>query len=90
MGNKGTTLSDFLETSKRADLLQKFVSSVFDKGNRPYFISDETSLYDITLGYEEKIISRIYKTYGVSIIEEYFHWTVWEILEFISNMEKEH
>jgi len=38
MGNKGTTLSDFLETSKRADLLQKFVSSVFDKDNRSYFI----------------------------------------------------
>jgi len=89
MGNKGTTLSDFLEISKRADLLEKFVNSVFDKENRPYFISDETSLYDITLGYEKKIISRIYKIYGVSIIEEYFHWTVWELLEFIANKEKE-
>lgn len=90
MGNKGTTLSDFLETSKRADLLEKFVNSVFDKENRPYFISGDTLLCDITLGYEKKIISRIYRTYGVSIIEEYFHWTVWELLEFISNKEKEH
>jgi len=50
MGNKGTTLSDFLETSKRDDLLEKFVHSFLDKENRPYFISDETSLYDISLG----------------------------------------
>jgi hypothetical protein len=90
MGNNGTTLSDFLETSKRTDLLEKSLNSVFDKESRPYFISDETSMYDITIGYEEKIIRRIYNTYGISIIEEYFRWTVWELLEFISNKEKEH
>ena len=54
MRNKGTTLSDFLEISKRADLLEKFVNSVFDKENRPYFISNKTSLYDITLGYKKR------------------------------------
>ncbi len=69
MGNKGTTLSDFLETSKRADLLQKFVNSVFDKDNRPYFISDETSLYDITLGYEEKIITLDWSQMGDHVPE---------------------
>jgi hypothetical protein len=90
MGNKVTTLSDFLETSKWADLLEKFVNRVFDRKSHPYFISDETWLYGITLGYREKIIGIIHKIYGFSIIEEYFHWTVWELLEFIFNKETEH
>ena len=89
MTTKILTLTDSLESSKRNDLLERFLNSVFDEGGRPYFVPDEASLYDITCGDEKKIISRINIAYGVSIIEECFHWPIRELLDFISSEEKE-
>lgn len=87
MATKILTLADSLKLSKQNDLLEKFLNSIFDEGGRPYFVPDDASLYDITCGDEKKIISRINRTYGVSIIEEYFHWPICELIDFISSNE---
>jgi len=71
-------------------ILSLHVQNYWSQKNHLYFIWNEISLYDTDLGYEKEIISRIYKTYGVSILQEYLHWTVRELLEYISNKEKEH
>lgn len=88
MSTKILTLADSIESGKRNDLLERFLNSVFDEGGRPYFVPDKVSLYDITSGDEKKIISRINLTYGVSIVEECFHWPIRELLDFISSEEK--
>ncbi len=88
MATKILKLTDSLKSSKQNDLLEKFLNSVFDEGGRPYFVPDKASLYDITCGNEKKIISRINRTYGVSVIEEYFHWPICELIDFISRNEK--
>jgi hypothetical protein len=88
MAAKIFTLADSLEASKRNELLEKFINSVFDERGRPYFVPDKASLYDITSGNELKVINRINRTYGVSIKEEHFHWPICELLDFISSKEK--
>jgi len=47
MNNKILALADTLENSKQADLLEKFLNSVFDKGGLPYFVSDRPFRYNI-------------------------------------------
>lgn len=87
MTAKILTLADSLEKSKQNDLLERFINSVFDEGGRPYFVPEKASLYDITFGDKKKVISRIKKIYGVSIVEECFHWPIRELLDFITSEE---
>jgi len=88
MTAKILTLADSLERRKQNDVLERFINSVFDEGGRPYFVPDKASLYDITLGDKKKVMHRIKSIYGVSIVEECFHWPICELLDFISNEEK--
>lgn len=88
MATKVLTLADSLELSKQSDLLERFLNSIFDEGDRPYFVLDGASLYDITCGDKKKIINKVNVIYGVSIIEECFHWPIRELLDFITSEEK--
>ena len=88
MTAKIITLADSLEKNKRNDILEKFLNSVFDEGGRPYFVPDKASLYDITHGDKKEVIHRIKIIYGVSIVEECFHWPINDLLDFISQEEK--
>lgn len=88
MTTKILTLADSLEKNKRNDVLEKFLNSVFDEGGRPYHVPDRASLYDITLGDKKKVMHRIKTVYGVSIVEDCFHWPIGELLDFISSEEK--
>jgi hypothetical protein len=83
------TLAESLEESKQNDVLERFLNSVFEEGGRPYFVPTKASLYDITLGDKKKVMHRIKKIYGVSIVEECFHWPIHELLDFISSEEKQ-
>lgn len=87
MNAKILTLADSLEKNKRSDVLERFLNSIFDEGGRPYCVPDKASLYDITLGDKKKVIHRIKTVYGVSIVEECFHWPIVELLDFISSEE---
>jgi len=89
MTAKILTLAESLEESKQNDVLERFLNSVFDEGERPYFVPDKASLYDIILGDKKKVIHRIKIIYGVSIVEECFHWPICKLLEFISSEEKQ-
>ena len=88
MTAKILTLADSLEENKRNDVLERFLNSVFDEGGRPYYVPDKASLYDITLGNKKKVMHRIKTVYGVSIVEDCFHWPIGELLDFISSEEK--
>ena len=88
MGPNRFTPEDSTEVGKRAGLLEEFINSVFDEEDRPYFISDKATLYDLTCGDEKEIIDRIDRTFGVSITEEHFKFPVWELLDFISSKAK--
>ena len=88
MAAKILTLADSLEKNRRNDLLERFLNSIFDEGGRPYFVPDNASLYDITLLDKRKVVHRIKTIYGVSIVEECFHWPIVELLDFISSEEK--
>lgn len=74
--------------SKQKDLLERFINSIFDEGDRHYFAPDGASLYDIICGDKKKIMSKVNVIYGVSIIEECFHYPIRELLKFISTEEK--
>ena len=88
MTAKILTLADSLEENKRNDVLERFLNLVFDEGGRPYYVPDKASLYDITLGDKKKVMYRIKTVYGVSIVEDCFHWPIGELLDFISSEEK--
>ena len=88
MGANNFIPEDSIEIGKRAGLLEEFINSVFDEEDRPYFVSDKATLYDLTCGDEKEIISRIERTFGISIMEEHFKLPVWELLDFISSKAK--
>ena len=58
MAAKILTHADALEASKRNELLEKFLNSVFDKGGLPNFVSDRSFRYDISYYMSSRISAR--------------------------------
>lgn len=72
------------EMDHRAALAQEFYSVAFSPEERPIFVSDRASIYDISPGDEAEIVSRCESYYGVTITENHLRMPLWEVLDFLS------
>ena len=72
------------EINKRQKLLNKLILTILDEDERPYFVSDRATLYDITIKNEDEIINLISEKYGVLIQKEHFQIPIWKLLDFLS------
>jgi len=76
------------EMDTRADFAREFYEAVFDEDERPYFVSDAATLYDIFAGEESDLVARCAKKYGIRLTENDFRVPVWKLLDSIQ--EREH
>ena len=79
--------ADHTELSKRSEIVEEFLNNIFDPDERPYLISDESSLHDI-VGDENEIAKRIKNVYGVALAPDQFNLLIWQALDFIVSFRK--
>ena len=82
MGRK-ITLADETEIEKRREELEVFISSVIDPEEAPYFVSDEASVYDITLEDDEEVLKKIKRKYGLSLNHCWLKKPIWQLLDHL-------
>jgi len=68
---------------ERKEKLDKFLLEIIDPEEQPYFISDEASIYDLTLEEDQIIINKIKEKYGVGIEPKWLSKPVWQLLDYI-------
>lgn len=77
-------IADTSEMEKRQKQAQEFYNSILDPYEHPWLVTDEASLYDITLDMEEDLIQRIYNYYGVIIDEKFIGQPFWKLLDYLN------
>lgn len=73
-----------IEMDKRAEEARAFYEAVFDADERPYFVSDAATLYDIFAGDEAELVERCFRRYGVRLTEQDFRLPVWQLLDRVT------
>lgn len=85
---RNITMADDLEINKRKDKLESFLDAVIDPDERPYFVSDEASVYDITLEEDSEVINKINQTYNVSLGSDWLGKPLWQLLDYLHADDK--
>ena len=65
----------------REKSLSEFLDRMFDPEDRPYFIADEATLYDIYAGDDEELSQRCKKWYGRELERRDFLLPIWQLLD---------
>lgn len=71
------------ELKRRQRQLSEFFDRMFDKEDRPYFVSDEACLYDIYSGVDEDFSNRFKKWYGRKLTPSDFRMCIWKLLDSV-------
>ncbi len=72
------------EMDRRPILSQEFYGVAFSTEERPFFVSDCASIYDISPGDETEIVCRCKSHYGVTLTEKHLRMPLWKVLDFLS------
>ena len=65
----------------RADVAEEFYTSVIDADERPFFVSDEATAFDICTLLEDELRGRIHAHYGVDLTAADLSVPLWELLD---------
>jgi len=71
------------ELGKRQDILEEFVNNMFDPEDRPWFVSDYATMYDIDAGDEDELVKRCLDYYGVDLQPSHLKLPLWQALDYI-------
>ncbi len=71
------------EIKKRKEVVQKFVDSLIDLEEKPLFISDEATIFDICSDDSSTLLLRIFNSYGIQIQEEQLTLKIWELIDVL-------
>jgi hypothetical protein len=88
MAEKFYKFSSSDQMDRRADLANEFYDIVFDFEDRPWFVSDEATLYDIYSDDETIVTEKCKKYYGVELQEEHLRSPLWKLLDFLAANRK--
>ena len=81
--DKDYELSGSEEMDRRKDKAVEFFGVILNADERPYFVSDEATLFDIIVGEEGQVIRRCEMHYGVKIGASEFEIPVWQLLDYL-------
>lgn len=84
-------LGDTDQLEKRTEALKCFLTLMFDADERPWFVADDATIYDIYIGSDAEFVERCKNAYGVAIAAADFRRPVWQILDKLGQpVEREH
>jgi len=78
----------FASTSRidqREDQLAEFLSVAFLPEDRPLFVSDEASYYDVDAGDDEGVIERCAEHYNVVLTPADLSKPIWQLLDYLAS-----
>jgi hypothetical protein len=87
MDEREFELASGREISKRRKQLQEFLEVVLDPDERPSFVSDEATVYDIYAGDEEEILRRCREHYGAEM-RDVLPLPVWKFLDVLTSRRR--
>jgi hypothetical protein len=79
--DKEYKLSGSEEMGRREGKAEEFFRALLEAEERPYFVSDEATLYDIFVGDEAELNDRCEAHYGVRLKESDFKIPLWRLLD---------
>jgi hypothetical protein len=68
------------EISKIPELVHELVTNVLDDGEEPFFISDEATIYDVSMASPEDLRQRCSDYYGRPVSLEELRMPLWQLL----------
>ncbi len=81
--NTKKNIADTAEMEKRRRESKEFYNAILDPYEHPWLVTDEASLYDITLDDEEDLIKRISDYYGITIDKKFIGLPFWKLLDYL-------
>ena len=76
--------ADDEQMSRRQALADEFYDTLglIDDDNRPFFVSDEATLYDVQMEDDDFVVGTVQRHYGITLrIPEDFKRPFWELLD---------
>lgn len=83
MSSKPFALGVGAQIRKRYSQAQEFYRAALDPEERPWFVSDAATVYDIYVGDEAELIEKCEQHYGVEINRSLFQVPLWQLLDYL-------
>ncbi len=83
--DKKKNIAQTIEIDARKPLVKEFYDAILDPYEHPWLVTDEASLYDITLDEDDDLIKRINEYYGVDVKKELLGLPFWQLLDYLNN-----
>ena len=80
---KSITYFASTKVDKRKNNLKDFLNAIIDPEEQPVFVSNEASVYDITLEGESEILDKIRNKYKISITPEGLSQPLWKLIDYL-------
>jgi hypothetical protein len=73
------------EINKRRQQVDELLRTMLDAEEQPYFISDETTLYDVSSDEEAELINRCIEHYGVLLEPHHLSLPLWKLIDHLES-----
>jgi hypothetical protein len=77
------SFADSAKIFDRKTALERFVDKMFEPDLRPWFVSDEATIFDISGDSTEEIVKQIKVHYGVLLTQDQLRMPVWKLLDLL-------
>lgn len=81
--NSKIQIADIIEMEKRKHQAKEFYEAILDPYEHPWLVTDEASLYDITLEEDDDLIKKTHDHYGITIDVKYLSKPFWELIDYL-------
>ena len=78
---KGIADRNMMDT--RFELANEFYDAIIDPEERPWLVTDEATLFDLTLEDESLLLSKIEKHYQVKVSQAQLKKPFWKLLDYL-------
>jgi hypothetical protein len=76
-------IADSAEMEKRREQAEVLFDCLLSQEERPQFVSDEASLYDVSSDGEAELGARCRRHYGVGLEPYHFQMPIWKLLDYL-------
>ncbi|WP_428937500.1 hypothetical protein [Fontivita pretiosa] len=79
--------ADSVEILRRKSAFDRFVDRLFEPELRPFFVSDEANIFDISGDTTEEIVEKIRQSYGRTLNLDELRMPLWKLLDFLEGKQ---
>jgi len=75
-----------VEMDKRSYFAKQFLDVALGEDEKPGFVGDRTTLYDVFAGDRSDLADRCSSQYGVELEEAHFHLPLWQLVDHVASI----